>query len=101
MQFMKYELQSTPTFNLWLAGVDRAVKNLLLSRLARVENGNFGDHKLLAGNLFELRCFFGGGLRVYYTVRRKQVVLLLTGGNKTTQAKNIEKAKILFEALEK
>ena len=101
MQFMKYELQSAPTFNAWLAGVDRTVKNLLLSRLARVENGNFGDHKLLAGNLFELRCFFGGGLRVYYTVRRKQVVLLLTGGNKTTQAKDIEKAKTLLEALEK
>ena len=101
MQIMKYELQSTPTFNAWLAGVDRTVKNLLLSRLARVENGNFGDHKLLAGNLFELRCFFGGGLRVYYTVRRKQVVLLLTGGNKTSQAKDIEKAKTLLKALEK
>ena len=101
MQSMKYELQSTATFNAWLSGVDRAIKNLLLARLARVENGNFGDHKLLAGNLFELRCFFGGGLRVYYTVRGKQVVLLLTGGNKTTQAKDIEKAKALLQALEK
>ena len=94
---MKYELQSTQTFNRWLSCIDRTVKNQLLSRLARVENGNFGDHKAISANLFELRCFFGGGLRVYYTMRRQQVVLLLVGGNKTTQAKDIEKAKSLLE----
>ncbi len=97
---MSYELQSTPAFNLWLSGLDRTAKNLLLSRLARVENGNFGDHKMLTAQLFELRCFFGGGLRVYYTMRGKQIVLLLAGGNKTTQAKDIEKAKKLLHSLE-
>ena len=58
---MKYILQSTQTFNRWLSGLkDRTVKNQLLSRLARVENGHFGDAKALPDNLFELRCFFGG-----------------------------------------
>ena len=96
---MKYELQSTQTFNRWLAGIDRTVKTQILSRLARVENGNFGDHKALSSNLFELRCFFGGGLRVYYTIRHQQIVLLLVGGNKSTQAKDIERAKTLISDL--
>jgi putative addiction module killer protein len=49
---MKYELQSTQTFNQWLAKLkDKKVKNQLLSRLARVENGNFGDSKALAADL--------------------------------------------------
>lgn len=94
---MKYELQSTQTFSRWLSCIDQTVKNQLLSRLARVENGNFGDHKAILSNLYELRCFFGGGLRVYYTMRRQKVVLLLVGGNKTTQAKDIEKAKSFLE----
>ena len=97
---MTYELQSTKTFTDWLADIDRSVKRQLLSRLARVENGNFGDFKAITSDLFELRCFFGGGLRVYYTIRGHEVVLLLVGGNKTTQARDIEKAKTILENLE-
>lgn len=97
---MKYTLHSTKTFNSWLSGLkDRTVKNQLLSRLARVENGNFGDFKALDLNLFELRCFFGGGLRVYYTIRHEQIVLLLAGGNKSSQSRDIDKAKDLLNTL--
>jgi putative addiction module killer protein len=78
---------------------DKTVKNQLLSRLARVENGNFGDTKTLAADLFELRCFFGGGIRVYYTIRYQQVVLLLAGGDKGSQDRDIEKAKAILETL--
>lgn len=98
---MKYELKSTQTFNHWLAKLkDRTIKNQLLSRLARVENGNFGDTKALSADLFELRCFFGGGLRVYYTIRNQQVVLLLIGGDKSSQDRDIEKAKAILHTLE-
>ena len=98
---MKYELQSTQTFNHWLAKLkDRTVKNQLLSRLARVENGSFGDTKALSSGLFELRCFFGGGIRVYYTIRNQRVVLLLVGGDKSSQDRDIEKAKAIFDTLE-
>jgi len=98
---MKYTLQSTKTFSRWLSGLkDRTVKNQLLSRLARVENGNFGDTKALSDDLFELRCFFGGGLRVYYTIHQQQVVLLLVGGNKSSQWRDIEKAKAILVSLE-
>jgi putative addiction module killer protein len=79
---------------------DKTVKNQLLSRLARVENGNFGDTKAWAADLFELRCFFGGGLRVYYTVRNQRIVLLLAGGDKSSQERDIEKAKAILNTLE-
>ena len=96
---MKYILQSTQAFDNWIAGIDRGIKNQLLSRLARVENGNFGDYKALAGGVFELRCFFGGGLRVYYALRGVEVVLLLVGGNKASQASDIDKARELLQSL--
>ncbi|GAB6139280.1 hypothetical protein JCM14076_00090 [Methylosoma difficile] len=97
---MKYELQSTTTFNHWFAKLkDKTVKNQLLSRLARIENGNFGDTKALSANLFELRCFFGGGIRLYYTIRNQRIVLLLVGGEKSSQDKAIEKAKSILNTL--
>ena len=98
---MKYALRSTENFDKWLSSLkDRSVKNRLLARLARVENGNFGDFKQVGGNLYELRFFFGSGLRVYYTVRDGRVVLLLAAGDKSTQAKDIEKATEILRDLE-
>lgn len=98
---MKYELQSTQTFAQWFPKQkDKTVKNQLLSRLARVENGNFGDTKTQSANLFELRCFFGGGIRLYYTIRNQRIVLLLVGGDKSSQNKDIEKAKAILNSLE-
>lgn len=98
---MTYELNSTPNFDRWLTGLkDRTVKTQLLSRLARVENGNFGDVRQLTEVLYELRCFFGGGLRVYYTLRHERIVLLLAGGDKSSQSRDVEKAKKLLTTLE-
>jgi putative addiction module killer protein len=98
---MKYELQSTQTFNNWLSDLkDKVVKRQVLARLSRVENGYFGDIKTLTSDLFELRCFFGGGLRIYYTVKNQQVVLLLVGGDKSSQSRDIEKAKNILKDLE-
>jgi putative addiction module killer protein len=96
---MKYELQSLPLYEKWFAKLkDSSVKIKILARLARVENGNFGDFKQLKEDLFELRLFFGSGLRIYYTVQDDRVVLLLAGGDKSSQSKDIEKAiKLLNE----
>ena len=99
--YMEYELRSTKQFDKWLAKLkDHSVKIKVLARLSRVENGNFGDFKQVGGNLFELRFFFGSGLRVYYTVQNNKIVLLLIGGDKSTQAKDIEKAAALLKELE-
>ncbi len=98
---MTYELHSTDTFDKWLHRLkNRPTKNRVMARLGRVENGNFGDFKQVDNNLFELRFFFGSGLRVYYTIRGRQVVLLLTGGDKSTQAKDIKTATELLHDME-
>jgi len=97
---MMYTLQQSNTFSAWLKKLkDQGIKTKLLARLARVENGNLGDHKTISENLYELRMMFGGGLRIYYTIRRGTVVLLLAGGNKASQRKDIELAKTILNRL--
>ncbi len=98
---MKYEIASTSFFDKWLKGLkDRTTRNKVLARIDRVQNGNFGDFKSLGNNLFELRLFFSGGLRIYYTIRNHQVVLLLNGGSKSSQSRDIEKARQVIQELE-
>ncbi len=98
---MKYKLRSTKQYDKWFARLkDSSVKIKVLARLDRVENGNFGDFKQISPNLFELRFFFGSGLRVYYTVQEDRVVFLLAGGDKSTQYKDIERASTLLNELE-
>lgn len=98
---MRYTLRSTTQYNKWFAGLkDPRVKVKILARLNRVENGNFGDFKQISTNLFELRLFFAGGLRIYYTIQDDKLVLLLAGGDKSTQAKDIAKAHDLIDELE-
>lgn len=98
---MSYEITSTASFDKWFKGLrDRTTRNKVLARIDRVQNGNFGDFKPLGDNLFELRFFFGGGLRIYYTVRNRQLVLLLTGGSKSSQSRDIERARQMIQELE-
>lgn len=98
---MKYELQSTQTFDRWLFGLkDAVVRNKVLIRLDRASNGNFGNYKSLSAHLFELRFSFGSGIRIYYTIKNHQVVLLLAGGDKSSQSRDIDKAKTILNTLE-
>lgn len=97
---MKHELRTIGHYDKWFDKLkDRLVKTRILARLARVENGNFGDCKQISSGLFELRFFFSGGLRIYYTVQGGKVVLLLAGGDKSSQEKDIEKAAELLAEL--
>jgi putative addiction module killer protein len=98
---MKYEIETTEDFDSWFLKLkDKTVKTKLLSRIDRVKNGNFGDFKPLGSNLFELRFFFGNGFRIYYTIQNRQIVFLLTGGDKSTQQNDIENALSLLAQLE-
>jgi putative addiction module killer protein len=76
------------------------VKRKVLARLDRLKNNNFGDYKRIDNNLFELRFFFGSGLRIYYTIRNKHIILLLVGGDKSSQDNDIKKAKRILDELE-
>ncbi len=88
-------------FDKWLNKLkDKTTRYKIAVRLSRVEQGNFGDHKSLADQLFELRFIVHGGLRLYYTICNGHVVILLTGGNKSGQDKDISKARKILEELE-
>ena len=90
-----YTLLSTPEFDKWFSKLsDQAAKRAISVRPARVSMGNFGDAKRIE-NISELRVDVGQGYRVYYTIRRKVVVLLLLGGDKRSQKADIIKAKAL------
>ncbi|WP_054701273.1 type II toxin-antitoxin system RelE/ParE family toxin [Desulfosarcina cetonica] len=98
---MKYELQSTEQFDKWFSRLkDSSVRIKILARLNRIENGNFGDFKQIGQDLFELRFFSGPGIRIYYTLKAKTIVILLAGGKKSTQSKDIETATAILKALE-
>ncbi len=98
---MAYEITATEIFGEWLETLkDSVVRRRIAKRLLRVEEGNFGDYKALGDGLYELRFFFGAGFRVYYTFHGHQIVLLLSGGDKSTQTKDIEKARELLNLLE-
>jgi putative addiction module killer protein len=74
---------------------DMLAKQRIAARLARIAAGNFGDVKPVGSGVLELRIFYGPGYRVYLTKRRSEVVILLCGGDKSTQQKDIERAKLI------
>lgn len=80
-------------FTEWVNAFSTKTRNRIYDRINRVERGNFGDHKHIEGNIFELRFFFDGGLRVYFGKDEEKIILLLCGGDKSNQKRDIEKAK--------
>ncbi|WDP86155.1 MAG: type II toxin-antitoxin system RelE/ParE family toxin [Desulfobacter sp.] len=98
---MAYTLEITKHYDKWFRKLkDSLVRIKILARLSRVENGNFGDCKQLGTDLFELRFFFGAGFRIYYTIKDARIVLLLVGGDKSSQQKDIDKAEALLKQME-
>jgi putative addiction module killer protein len=88
-------------FDSWLAGLrDGVTKGRLLARLRKVQLGNLGDVKSLGDGVFEMREHFGSGWRMYYVQRGDVLVIMLGGGDKSTQDADIIKAKRLAHALE-
>ena len=78
----------------WLAGLrDTRTRAKIAARIARLAAGNFGDCKSLGRGLYEFRIDWGPGYRIYYAMIGQRCLLLLCGGDKATQAKDIRKAR--------
>ena len=87
-------------FNDWLSKIkDKKDKIRIRRRVDRLQLGHYGDFKKLKKNLYELRLFFGPGYRVYFTEQNNEIILLLLGGDKKTQEKDIEKAEKYLEII--
>jgi len=80
----------------WLDGLDNSVRARIIQRFRRIENGNLGDHEPVGDGVFELRMHFGPGYRAYYGMEGQTVVILLCGGDKSSQKKDINLAKELW-----
>ena len=91
---MNMNVVYTEAFETWIRGLrDQRAKFTILSRIERIEDGNFGGHRSVGRGVSELRVDVGQGYRVYYTVRQRTVVILLCGGNKSSQRRDIRRAQ--------
>lgn len=91
---------TTATFDNWLSNLtDRRAFFRIQARIDRAEDGNFGDCKPVGHGVLEMRIDYGPGYRVYFTQRGMEIVILLAGGNKSTQAKDIKIALRLAQEL--
>ncbi|MDM8562720.1 type II toxin-antitoxin system RelE/ParE family toxin [Candidatus Marithioploca araucensis] len=85
--------EGTSPFEDWLLNLrDRKAKAKVVTRLDRVAAGNFGDHKYLREGVYELRLTYGKGIRIYYGKEEDTIILLLLGGDKSTQNRDVKKA---------
>ena len=96
-----YQIRQTAIFAKWLSNLrDAKGKARILARLESCRLGNIGDSKSVGGRVRELRIHVGPGYRVYYSQRRNKILLLLCGGKKSSQTRDIEKAQRLLTELE-
>jgi len=95
------EVRQTVRFATWLAALrDDRARARILRRLDRAGNGNLGDVAPVGGGVSEMRIFYGPGYRVYFVQRGMELIVLLCGGDKSTQSADIEEAKALAWELE-
>ncbi len=95
------EVRQTGTFAKWLKSLrDADAKARMNVRIRRLSLGNPGDVKPVGEGVSELRIDYGPGYRIYYVRKGKAVVVLLAGGDKRTQQKDIETAKTLAREVE-
>ena len=88
--FYRDDLLSKEPAKDWLSSIkDKNIKARVLVRIARAEDGNFGDHKALGDGVYEMRLHFSTGVRIYYALVDNKIILLLVGGDKSSQSKDI------------
>ena len=93
-------IYTTEVFDVWFESLkDRQTARRIQARIDRAEEGNFGDHKAVGEGVEEMRIHFGPGFRVYFTQRGMEIVILLAGGDKSSQTQDIATAHALARQL--
>jgi putative addiction module killer protein len=97
---MVFEIRQTNAYARWFAKLrDRNARGRILARIRRLSLGNLGDIRPIGEGVSELRIDYGPGYRVYFKRAGNTMVVLLVGGDKASQKRDIEKAKILARGL--
>jgi putative addiction module killer protein len=97
-----YTIFTTEAFDAWFESLaDRPTARRVQARIDRVEEGNFGDHKAVGEGVSELRIRHGPGWRVYFTQQGIEIVVLLAGGDKSSQSKDIAFAQQLARQIKR
>jgi putative addiction module killer protein len=96
-----FSIRPLPEFTAWIDGLkDETVRGVIVARIKRLERGLMGDVQPVGDNVSELRIHVGAGWRLYFIQRGTQIIVLLVGGSKRTQKKDIKRAKILAARLD-
>ena len=94
------EVRQTATFRDWHRNLrDRRAAARIASRIERLDDDHVGDAKSVGNGVSELRIDFGPGYRIYFTRRGQAIYVLLCGGDKSTQARDIRNAKLLAKEI--
>ena len=94
-------IKETDIFKKWMRALkDNLARSIINARIRRLSLGNKGDTEPVGDGVFELRIDFGPGYRVYYTQIRNELIILLCGGNKSSQSRDIKRAKQIATKLE-
>ena len=95
-----YQLQQTDVFASWLVGLrDVRAQARILARLESARLGNLGDCKAIGSGIREMRIHTGSGYRVYFVQKKQVILLLLCGGSKSSQTRDIARAKKMAQKL--
>ena len=95
------EIRQTETYRKWFDSLkDRNARMRIDIRIRRISLGNFGDVKPVGEGISEIKIDYGPGYRIYFVQKKNTIIILLSGGDKSTQSRDIQKAHELAQRLE-
>jgi putative addiction module killer protein len=93
------QIRNTITFKKWLKNLDAYIQLIILENVYKLEKGNFSNTKSVGSGIYELKIYFQKGYRIYFTNINKEIIILLCAGDKSSQQKDVEKARKIKEYL--